>query len=305
MKTNDEARSSTEKRLTEFFRRTSLLPRIFGILNLTSDSFSDGGVHSTAANDAAGDMEKLLNDGADAVDIGAESTRPGAECRPSEEEIALLVPAVKEIRRRRPDAVLSIDTRKASVADAVLSAGADIINDVSSFQFDPAMPEVVAAHPGAGMILMHMRGTPETMQSPENLIYSDLFGEINSFFTERIRLAVKAGIPEERIILDPGIGFAKTPLQNLALIHAPEAFAQHRRPLLYGVSRKSFLRVLDGSENAAERDPGTAGVLAYLAERRTAFVRVHNVVAARSAMRCFVACASGAIPPEEGRCVRS
>lgn len=304
MKASDNARESAEKRRTEFFCRTSPLPRIFGILNLTEDSFSDGGMHGTSPSDAAGYAEKLLDDGADAIDIGAESTRPGAKVRPEQEEISLLVPAVREIRKRRPDAVLSIDTRKATVADAVLSAGADIINDVSSFQFDSSMPQTVASHPGTGVILMHMRGTPETMQSPENLVYADLSGEINSFFTEKIGLAVKAGIPAERIILDPGIGFAKTPLQNLALIHSPEAFDRHRRPLLYGISRKSFLRTLDGSENAMARDPGTAGVLAYLAERHVAFVRVHNVAAARSVMRCFAACVSGVIPPEEGRAVQ-
>lgn len=278
-------------------RNNSGIPGIFGILNLTADSFSDGGAYSDAAA-ALEHAAAMLDEGAAAIDIGAESTRPGASARDAADETAALLPVIRGLRAMRPDCVISVDTRKASVAEAALDAGADIINDVSGFQFDPDMPRAVAAA-GAGVIIMHMRGTPETMQNPENLIYSDLTGEINAFFADRLALAEKAGIAGDKIMLDPGIGFSKTPEQNWELIRGIDAFRMHGLPLFYGISRKSFLKPLCGNSAPDRRDAASAGVLAFLAGKRADFVRVHSVGPAREAMRAYLHCADGPSKQQE------
>jgi len=280
---------TTAKVLT---RNKSGIPGIFGILNLTADSFSDGGAYPDAAS-AVRAAETMLSEGAGAIDIGAESTRPGAKAQRAENEIAALLPVIRGLRASRPDCVISVDTRKAAVAEAVLKAGADIINDVSGFQFDAEMPGVVAAF-DAGAVIMHMRGTPETMQAPENLVYGDLTGEINAFFSRQLALAEKAGIDRAKIMLDPGVGFSKTPEQNWELIRRIGAFRVHGLPLFYGISRKSFLKTITGDAvPAAQRDAATAGALAFLAEKNADFVRVHNVSSARDTMLAYRACAIG------------
>ena len=208
------------------------IPKIIGILNLTTDSFSDGGAYRRT-EDAVAHAVRMLETGAVAVDIGAESTRPGSSGQTSDAEIAVLLPVIRNLRDRDEHCVICVDTRKAVVADAVLDAGADVINDVSGLQFDPAMADVIAKH-SAGLVLMHMRGTPETMQNAENLIYPDLTGEINAFFEKQIGLAVSAGVRRDRIALDPGIGFAKSAQDNWKLVRDAELFRIHGLPLYSG-----------------------------------------------------------------------
>lgn len=276
-------------RTEQFFSPSrSGIPKIIGILNLTEDSFSDGGsFHSV--DEAVAHGERMLAAGADAIDIGAESTRPGATAVPEQLEIDRLVPVVKQLRERKNAGVICVDTRKRAVAEAVLAAGADVINDVSGLQYDPEMARTVAAY-DAGLVLMHMRGTPETMQDAENLVYQDLIGEINAFFEKQIGLAVAAGIRRDRIALDPGIGFAKTAEDNWQLVRDAELFRIHGLPLYYGISRKSFL----GREKLPqERDNATLGAMAYLAWKKIEFVRVHNPGAVRDAIQAFFAAVNG------------
>lgn len=277
------------RRTDRFFVKSGNgIPKIIGILNLTDDSFSDGGAYRTVEN-AVAHAEQMLAAGAMAIDIGAESTRPGASAQPEQIEIERLVPVIRALRERQPDCVICVDTRKAAVAEAVLEAGADVINDVSGLQFDPEMAQVVARY-DAGLVLMHMRGIPETMQNEENLFYQDLIGEINAFFEKQIAFAVNAGIRLDRIALDPGIGFAKTVTANWQLVRDAEQFRKHGLPLYYGISRKSFL---GREKKPCERDFATAGVLAYLTEKKVEFVRVHEPGAAEDAMRAFAAAMNG------------
>jgi len=254
-------------------------PLLAGILNLSPDSFSgDGG------GDWSGRAERLVAEGADMVDVGAESTRPGSFGVSCEEETAMLVPAVRRLRTLfGAGAIISVDTRKAPAAEAALQAGADIINDVSGLG-DPAMAGVVARY-GAGYVLMHSRGTPETMQTGENLHYENVTDDVSAFFEKKLAEAEKAGIRRESVMLDPGIGFAKTVEQNLTLIRSVEVFrARFGLPVYYGVSRKSFIGALTGVAEPSRRDPGTLGVLMYLAEKGAEILRVHDVAGARAAL---------------------
>ena len=218
------------------------------------------------------------------VDVGAESTRPGSSGVSCEEETAMLVPAVRRLRTLfGAGAIISVDTRKAPAAEAALQAGADIINDVSGLG-DPAMAGVVARY-GAGYVLMHSRGTPETMQTGENLHYENVTDDVSAFFEKKLAEAEKAGIRRESVMLDPGIGFAKTVEQNLTLIRSVEVFrARFGLPVYYGVSRKSFIGALTGVAEPSRRDPGTLGVLMYLAEKGAEILRVHDVAGARAAL---------------------
>ena len=262
------------------FLETGSRPLLAGILNLSPDSFSgDGG------GDWSGRAERLVTGGADMLDVGAESTRPGSAGVSCADEVALLVPAIRRLRTLfGAGAVISADTRKAQAAEAALQAGADIINDVSGLG-DSAMAGVVARH-GAGLILMHSRGTPETMQSAENLRYDDVTDDVSAFFEEKLAEAEKAGIRRGAVMLDPGIGFAKTVEQNLTLIRSADVFrARFGLPVYYGVSRKSFIGALTGVEDPALRDPGTLGVLIYLAEKGAEILRVHDVAGARAALK--------------------
>ena len=259
-------------------------PRLFGILNLTPDSFSDGGAHNASAEVAADFAAQLVADGADALDLGAESTRPGSEEVPAEEEIRRLLPALKLIRARFPELFLSIDTRKAAVADAALAAGADCINDVSGLQFDPGMPDAVAAH-HASLIVMHMRGTPDTMQAPENLVYGDLIADVSAFLLEAADKAVRAGVDRARIMLDPGVGFSKTDEQNMSLIRRAAEFKKLGYPLFYGISRKGFIGRMYGIPCPADRDEATAQLQLDLCRAGVEALRVHNPAATIKAIK--------------------
>ena len=255
---------------------TSTRPRLFGILNLTPDSFSDGGAHTASTEAAADFAARMVTDGADALDLGAESTRPGSGAVPADEEIRRLLPALKLIRARFPDLFLSIDTRKANVADAALAAGADCINDVSGLQFDPGMADAVAKY-HASLIIMHMRGTPETMQAPENLVYNDLIADVSAFLLDAVKKAARSGVDPARIMLDPGVGFSKTDEQNLALIHRAVEFRKLGFPLFYGISRKGFIGRMYGIPCPADRDEATAQLQLELCRAGVEALRVHNV----------------------------
>ena len=252
--------------------------RLFGILNLTPDSFSDGGQHNASPEDSADFAAQMVADGADALDLGAESTRPGSGAVPADEEIRRLLPVLKLIRARFPELFLSIDTRKADVADAALAAGADCVNDVSGLQFDPRMADAVASH-HASIILMHMRGTPETMQAPENLVYGDLIADVSAFLLDAAGKAVRAGVNPARIMLDPGVGFSKTDEQNMTLIRRAAEFKNLGFPLFYGISRKGFIGRMYGIPCPADRDEATAQLQLELCRAGVAALRVHNVAA--------------------------
>lgn len=254
-------------------RRFLLGPRtwIMGVINVTPDSFSDGGRYFDTERAVARGLE-LAADGADILDVGGESTRPGSLPVPEAEELRRVVPVIGALRKRTT-CLLSVDTTKAAVAHAALDAGADIVNDTSAFRFDPAMPGEVARS-GAGVILMHMQGTPLTMQQSPR--YGDLLDEIRAFLGERIRVAEAAAIPRERIIVDPGIGFGKTFEDNLVLLRRQEVFRELGRPLLLGFSRKAFLGRLLGLP-PEERLEGTIAAAVLSVERGAHILRVHDV----------------------------
>jgi len=251
----------------ELGERTLLL----GVVNVTPDSFYDGGrwLDPAAAAERALALEAA---GADAVDIGGESSRPGSAPVPAEAEIARVVPVIEKLKGkiRVP---ISIDTWKAPVARAALRAGAEIINDISALRFDPDLADVAAASSGP-LILMHMQGTPREMQAAP--FYADVIGEIGSFFRERIAWAAERGIAPERVILDPGIGFGKLLSHNLEILRRLPEFARLGRPLLVGPSRKSFLGlILDRPPE--ERLWGTAAATAAAILAGAHLVRVHDV----------------------------
>jgi dihydropteroate synthase len=262
-------------------RRFTLGPRVWlmGIVNVTPDSFSDGGRYLDTGKAVDRGLE-LVAAGADIIDVGGESTRPGSRPVPKAEEAGRVLPVVEGLRRQTR-ALISVDTTKAAVAGAALEAGADIVNDTSAFRFDPAMPGVVA-RAGAGVVLMHMRGTPLTMQAAPR--YDDLVGEIAAFLADRIRLAGAAGIPEERIIVDPGIGFGKTVEHNLELLRRQADFIALGRPLLLGFSRKAFLGALLGLP-PDERLEGTIAAAVLSVERGAHILRVHDVGPVARAVR--------------------
>lgn len=241
-----------------------------GIINATPDSFSDGGLHLDPRAALARGLE-MVDEGADILDIGGESTRPGAEPVDAEEESARVLPVVRELRRAT-GALLSVDTSKAVVAARALAEGADIINDVGGLR-DPEMIRV-AAETGAGVVMMHMRGDPATMQvSPR---YGDVVAEVGDFFRHSMERAIACGCDPMQLVLDPGIGFGKTAEHNAALLRGLEAFTEFGRPLLVGASRKSFLGVLAGTKAMEDRFwPGVA-LTSLCRERGARIVRVHE-----------------------------
>jgi len=254
-------------------------PGVMGVLNVTPDSFSDGGLYADPGR-AVDRGLALVAEGADVVDVGGESTRPGSLPVPEAEELRRVVPVVQALRRQTP-ALLSVDTTKAAVARAALDAGADIVNDTSALRFDPAMAGVVARS-GAAVVLMHMKGTPLTMQDAP--AYDDITGEIAAFLDDRIRVAEAAGIPRGRVIVDPGIGFGKSFEHNLELLRRQAVFHALGRPLLVGFSRKAFLgRILDRPPD--ERLEGTIAAAVLSVERGAHILRVHDVGPVARAVR--------------------
>lgn len=250
--------------------------RIMAILNVTPDSFSDGGCHDSHEKAVAAGL-RLAAEGADMLDVGGESSRPGAAAVSPEEELRRVVPVIQELCGKI-DIPVCVDTTKAAVARAALDAGAEIINDISAMRFDKQMPEVIASS-GAGVVFMHMRGEPQTMQQGD-LRYGSLTGEMIDFFRERLRVARSAGIATDRIIIDPGLGFGKYRNDNLRLLKSLAEFAVLGRPILTGPSRKSFLSY-SGEAGPRDRLEGTAAAVAAAVLNGSQLVRVHDVAAMR------------------------
>jgi len=246
-------------------------PSVMGIVNVTPDSFSDGGVNFDP-DSAAAAARRMHAEGAAIVDVGGESTRPGSEGVPLEEELRRVLPVLEALQG---DVPVSIDTAKAGVARRALALGAELVNDVTALRADPELAGVVVDS-GAYLCLMHMRGEPRTMQRNPN--YGDVASEVTAFLEERLRFAVDAGIAEERICLDPGIGFGKSVEQNFELIARLEVLLALGRPVLIGFSRKSSLGRLLGDPNA-KTGPLSASIAAALAayERGATILRVHDV----------------------------
>lgn len=248
---------------------------VMGVVNVTPDSFSDGGRFERPL-DAAEAARRMAAEGAAIVDVGGESTRPGAAPVDEETEILRVAPVLERLRGELP---LSVDTRRAAVARKALDLGAVLVNDVTGGR-DPAMLPLVAAR-GAGIVLMHMRGEPRTMQEAPR--YGDVVAEVEDFLLTRAGAAVAAGVPRDRILLDPGIGFGKALEHNLALLRALPRLAGHGWPLVVGVSRKRFLGDLTGRAVDERRD-GTTAAVAIAALLGAAVLRVHDVPSARDAL---------------------
>jgi len=253
--------------------------RIMGVVNVTPDSFSDGGAfldRDAAVNHGL----RLAFEGADLLDIGGESTRPGADPVPEREELDRVIPVIEGIRAHNGVVRVSIDTSKAAVAAAALDAGADYVNDVTALRGDPEMAALVAER-GVDVCLMHMLGTPRTMQAEAR--YDDVVADVKAFLEQRIEAAVAAGIALERIEVDPGIGFAKNVDHNLELLGRLRELTALGRPLVLGTSRKSFLGSITGRE-MAERMPATLATVVMGYERGAEVFRVHDVAPARDAL---------------------
>lgn len=258
--------------------------RVMGILNVTPDSFSDAGRHADPSA-ALEHARRLIALGAEIIDIGGESTRPGALPVSADEEIARTAPVIAALRGEW-DGLISIDTMKAAVASAGLDAGADIVNDVSGLRADPAMPGVCAAT-GCGVVVMHMRGEPRTMQFAPH--YDDVVDEVRGFFHERFETLTAAGIGAAALCFDPGIGFGKSLAHNLALLRALDRLAPHGRPILLGVSRKSFIGKLLGNDDFSLRDWPTVALTARAREHGVMLHRVHDVAPAVQSLRMIEA----------------
>jgi dihydropteroate synthase len=270
--------------------------RLMGVLNVTPDSFSDGGRY-LRPDSALEHGARLLADGADIVDVGGESTRPGAEPVSAAQELARVRPVIEGLSSAHPGTPISIDTSKASVAAAALDAGASMVNDVSAFRADPQMAALVADR-GAECVLMHMRGEPRTMQKDPR--YADVVDDVKAFLGERLAFALAEGVREERVLLDPGIGFGKTLEHNLELLRRLDELLGLGRPIVIGTSRKSFLgriavgaRGLEEPPGTEERLPGTlaSNVLAF--ERGASVFRVHDVAPVREALLVAAATLGG------------
>lgn len=243
-----------------------------GILNITPDSFSDSGMHFDKSG-AIDHAFKMIDDGADILDIGGESSRPGSEPVSLDEELRRTIPVIEALAKNI-SIPISIDTYKSEVAVQALEAGASIVNDISGMRFDPEMPKVISRFK-VPVVIMHIKGTPKNMQ--DNPTYEALIPEIIDYFRTRIRLAVKSGIPENMIILDPGIGFGKTFEHNLEIINNLEQFSVLKKPLLIGPSRKAFLGKILGGLPPQERLEGTAASVAISIIKGAHIVRVHDV----------------------------
>ena len=267
---------------------------VMGVINVTPDSFSDGGrfLEPAAAVDHG---VRLAAEGAQVLDVGGESTRPGADPVPAPEELRRVVPVVEGLAAGETGARISVDTTKAEVARAALTAGASIVNDVSAFRFEPDLAGLVAES-RAGCCLMHMQGEPRTMQ--ESPRYEDVVSEVKAFLEERLEFARSEGVREEDVWLDPGIGFGKTVDHNLELLRRLDEIVSIGRPVAIGTSRKSFLARLGGERSEQERLPGTIATNVLALERGARIFRVHDVAQNRDALA--IAAATVGLPEEEG-----
>ena len=279
--TNSSAQHGLVWRFGAFEWTLGHFPMIMGILNVTPDSFSDGGQHNTT--DAAVQHGlQLVEAGADIIDVGGESTRPGAAVVSADDETERVVPVIEKLAAAT-DVPISIDTTKSQVAAAGIRAGARIVNDISGLTFDSTMPELCAAN-DVGVVCMHIQGTPQTMQ--ENPHYDDVVAEVSAFLVQRLEVLAAAGIPHERVVVDPGIGFGKTAEHNLTLLSSIAALRATGRPVLIGHSRKRFLSRLIGRP-VDERRAGTIGVSVAVAAQGADILRVHDVTATRDALTAW------------------
>ncbi len=253
-------------------------PHVMGIVNVTPDSFSDGGKFSST-NLAVAHGLQLIAEGADILDVGGESTRPGATPVSLDEELSRVIPVIEALHARSA-VPLSIDTYKPEVMRAAIAAGADIVNDIRALQEDGALE--VVANSDAGVCLMHMQGTPQTMQI--NPSYTDVVEEVKQFLTDRMHAAIAHGVARERIVLDPGFGFGKTTAHNIALIQHLEALADIGQPLLVGLSRKSVLGKIAGGDEQQRLHAGLAASV-ISAMKGAKIVRVHDVKATVDALK--------------------
>ncbi len=262
-------------------------PRVMGILNVTPDSFSDGGAFDDPTR-AGARARQIVSQGADLLDIGGESTRPGSDPISLDMELARVLPVLDRLGPDSPlplSIPISIDTRRAAVADAAAARGATILNDTAALRDDPEIA-AVAAERGMTVVLMHRRGIPRTMQ--QSVSYDDLLTEVRAFFEDRVEAAIEAGIPRERIVLDPGIGFGKSALDNERLLAHLDRIRLPGIPLLVGASRKSFL-ARHGGQLAADRLPGSLAVAAVCARQSVEFLRVHDVAETVAFLRSLAA----------------
>ena len=255
-------------------------PQLMGVVNVTPDSFSDGGRYLDPAAAIDHGVE-LAGQGAAILDVGGESTRPGAEPVGRDEELRRVVPVIEGLAGRVPDAVLSVDTTKAEVARRAVAAGATVVNDVSALRGDPELAGVVA-EAGVGCCLMHMLGEPRTMQDDPR--YDDVVSDVKAFLEERLAFAVGQGVDESAVWLDPGIGFGKTARHNLELLARLDEIVALGRPVVVGTSRKSFLGRLAGGREPDQRLPGTIATNVLALERGASVFRVHDVAAVADAL---------------------
>lgn len=265
-------------------------PRLMGIVNVTPDSFSDGGRHADPAA-ALAQVGAMLAEGADVIDIGGESTRPGAAELPEAEETARILPVIAALSVRGIKAPISLDTRKAGVARAGLAAGGGIVNDVSGLRFDPALADVVA-DAGAGLIVMHSIGTPETMQGLAPGAYADVVLDVYDALAACVAQAEAAGVPRARIMVDPGIGFGKTLEQNLAILRRLSLFHGLGCGVLLGASRKGMIGTIAGEPVAARRGPGSAAIGLWGVAQGMQMLRVHDMKTHQQALALWQALAT-------------
>jgi len=252
-------------------------PAVMGVLNATPDSFANAGIAATAADGLA-----MIARGAAILDVGGESTRPGAAAVAPAEEQARVVPLIRALAGR--GAEISVDTRHASTMAAALEAGASMVNDVSGLSFDPEAAALVAAR-GCRVVLMHMRGTPQTMQALA--AYDDIVDDVKAVLAARIEAAVRAGVRLENIVVDPGIGFAKTAAHNLALLRGLRAFGSFGVPVLVGISRKAFIGAIGGEPDPVRRVAGSVAAALFALEQGAAILRVHDVHETVQALRVW------------------
>ena len=257
-------------------------PLIMGILNTTPDSFSDGGRFNTTKK-ATNHALKMIDEGADIIDIGGESTRPGSKQISLNEEINRTIPIIKSLRKLNDSILISIDTSKSEVARQAMEEGADIINDVTSYNNDLNMPEIVRKYE-AGIILMHMQGAPENMQIDPS--YDNVVGEVSEFLNKKILDSIESGILKESIIIDPGIGFGKNINQNLTLLKNLDKFTK-LHPTLIGLSKKSFIGKIIGETDPKDRLAGSLGATAFSIIQGTHILRVHDVKETRDVCEIF------------------
>lgn len=263
-------------------------PRIMGVVNVTPDSFFDGDQFDDALM-AIDHAKRLVEEGADILDIGGESTRPGSDPVPLDEELARVLPVIEGLAGK-VDARLSIDTRKGEVMRRALAAGVDIVNDISALTFDPDSLGIVA-EAGVPVVLMHAQGDPKTMQ--DDPVYEDVVLDVFDYLEARVEACLRAGIPREKIIVDPGIGFGKTLDHNLALLSQLSLLHGLGLPLLVGASRKSFIGHLTGAKSADQRLPGSLAAAVQAVSQGAQIVRVHDVAETRQALQLWTGAAIG------------